>query len=96
MEEVGRVPDQGVTTRSSILDQIAFQHVELKRALSKASAIQSEISRLETDLYNTGECINNPRACLNPINFAQKKCEECGYFGRCSYKGKGDYGRFKL
>ena len=96
MEDLGRVQNQSVTTRSMIKDRIAFQQVELKRALSKASAIESEISRLETDLHNMGESLNNPMACHNQIMFAQKKCEECGFYKRCTYRGKGDYGRFKL
>ena len=91
MEEVGRVQD-----KSMILDNITFQRVELERTLSKARAIEYEISRLETDLNNLGENLNNSMACLNPIVFSQKKCEECGFYGRCVYRGKEDYGRYKL
>jgi len=68
VEEVGRVPDQGLT-RDKIIDQIAFQRVEHERALSKYCAIGSEISRLETVLFNMEESFNNPTACLNPIAF---------------------------
>ena len=96
MEDLGRTQDQSVTTRSKILDQISFQQVELERALSKASAIESEINRLKADLCNIGESLNNPRSCLNPIAFSQKTCDKCGFNGRCAYIGKGDYGRFKL
>ena len=91
MAEVGRVQDKNM-----ILSNLAFQKVELERAQSKVCAIGREISKLEDDLFNLGKSLNNPRACLNPIIFSQKKCEECGYYGGCSYVGKSDYGRFKL
>ena len=90
MAEVGRVQD-----KSMILGNLAFQRVELERTLSKAHAIESEISRLETDLRNIGESLNNPMACLNPIEFVMKKCSQCGFYGQCTYRGKGDYERFK-
>lgn len=91
MAEVGKVQD-----KSMILNNIAFQRVELERTLNKARAIEYEISRLETDLYNRGESLNNPMACLNPIVFSQKACGQCGFYRPCAYNGKGDYGRFKL
>jgi len=89
--EVGRVQD-----KSMILDNLAFQRVELERFQTKVGAIEAEIFRLEKELHHMGESLKNPRACLNPIAFAAKKCGECGYSGPCSYIGKGDYGRFKL
>ena len=83
-------------TREKIIDQIAFQRAELESTLSKYRAIGSEINRLEIVLRSMGESLNNPRACMNPIVFSQKKCEECVFYRRCSFYGKEDYGRFKL
>lgn len=98
MEEVGRVPDQAVikTSREQLVELIAYQKVEFESCLDKALALESEIIKLEDKLYSRGESLNNPVTCHNQIMFAQKKCEECGLFKRCIYRGKGDYGRFRL
>jgi hypothetical protein len=89
--EVGRVQDKNI-----ILSNLASRKVELERVLSNARAIGQEISKLEDDLFNLGKSLNNPKACLNPIAFSEKKCEECGFYSGCSFNGKEDYGRFKL
>ncbi|EHQ88262.1 hypothetical protein [Desulfosporosinus youngiae] len=89
--------DQGVkNSREDILQQIAYQRQELEKYLDKAIVIEAEINALEAKFYSQGESLDNPMACYNPIIFAQKKCEECRQYRRCVYRGKADYGRFKL
>ena len=83
-------------TRDQIIANINYQKVELAYTLDKAKSIQAEISELETQLYSLGESLNNPRVCFDPILFSQRKCEQCGFYGRCVFVGRGEYGRFKL
>lgn len=67
---------------------------EFNEATYRISHLQNEIAELEYRVRS--EKINNPVACLNPIMFEEKKCGACGFYERCAYRHKGDYGRFKL
>jgi len=90
------VQDQGVISKEELIGLISRKKGQLEKVLDDCDLLKREIFKLEDTLSNLGENLNNPMACMNPIAFAQKKCEECGFYGRCSYVGRGDYGRFKL
>lgn len=88
--------NQGVITREQMVNHLTYQRQELESCLEKALAIEVEINELEDKLYSKGESLDNFRACHNQPVFAKKRCELCVFYKRCVYRGKGDYGRFKL
>jgi len=94
--EGGRVQDKDITTREELAELIALRKKEFDNVLDRYDSLKIEIIKLEEELHGMGESLNNPVSCHNQIKFALKKCEECGFYGRCIYRGKGDYGRFKL
>lgn len=96
MESVEREQNQSVMSREQLIDLIGIRKRQFDEALTQCDSLKLEISLLEEKLYRYQEPIRNQKACLNPVAFAKKNCEQCGFFMRCAYDGKRDYGRFKL
>ena len=85
----------------NLIETITFRKQELAEVITQLSVatdrkayLKNEIADLEYQMQS--ERINNPVACLNPIVFSLKECGQRGFNNQCSYRGKGDYGRFKL
>lgn len=96
MESLEREQNKSLT-ENEILSIISNKEMELKEALSKAQALKSQIANLQQEFFDkVNLSLNNERSCLNPVEFAHKNCKRCGFFRRCAYRGKEDYGRFKL
>ncbi len=78
----------------NLIEKITSRKAELAEVTKRKIYLEEEIKDLEYRM--SCEKINNPVACLNPIMFEEKKCGACGFYERCAYRYKGDYGRFKL
>ncbi len=76
----------------NLIEQISFHKEKLAKVKSQIPYLESVIADLEYRLQS--EKINNPVACLNPIQLIDKGCNGCQFEDRCSYQGKGR--KFKL